>query len=183
MWKMWLRVFAKSFDPCQPTRSAQADMGRNFSLFLNFLHVNMIQPVAWQNGFYGSITRWGLAWYNAWQRWNKPFFLPKHGSYELLQVNNAPCVIQNCTIFWAFFRSWKEVFRKHCEKGRSTSVFQTTYRKKGFRKHWWSSFSFSRNVFPNHISVFVLIFCRMQMIPVWTSLKIFRSVKILPFTE
>ena len=33
-----LHVFAKSVDPCQPAQSAQADMGRNFLLSLNFLH-------------------------------------------------------------------------------------------------------------------------------------------------
>ena len=37
--KRGLNVFAKSIDPCQPALSAHADMGRNFSLSLNFLHV------------------------------------------------------------------------------------------------------------------------------------------------
>ena len=32
--KMGLNAFAKSIDPCQPAQSAQADMGRNFSLSL-----------------------------------------------------------------------------------------------------------------------------------------------------
>ena len=35
--KKGLNAFAKSIDSCQ--QSAQADMGRNFSLSLNFLHV------------------------------------------------------------------------------------------------------------------------------------------------
>ena len=30
--KRGLSEFAKSIDPCQPAQSAQADMGRNFSL-------------------------------------------------------------------------------------------------------------------------------------------------------
>ena len=30
---------AKSIDSCQPAQSAQADMSRNFSMSLNFLHV------------------------------------------------------------------------------------------------------------------------------------------------
>ena len=34
--KRRLNVFAKSFDPCQPARTAQADMCRNFSLSLDF---------------------------------------------------------------------------------------------------------------------------------------------------
>ena len=32
--------FAKSIDPCQPAQFAEADMGRNFSLSLNFLHID-----------------------------------------------------------------------------------------------------------------------------------------------
>ena len=31
-----LNAFAKSIDSCQPAQSAQADLGRNFSLSLNF---------------------------------------------------------------------------------------------------------------------------------------------------
>ena len=34
-----LHVFAESFDTYQPAQSAQADMSRNFSLYLNFLLV------------------------------------------------------------------------------------------------------------------------------------------------
>ena len=34
--KRGLKAFEKSFDPCQPAQSAQADMDRNFSLSLNF---------------------------------------------------------------------------------------------------------------------------------------------------
>ena len=42
--------FAKSFDPCQPAQSAQANMGQNLSLPLYFLYVKgpfytMIWPV------------------------------------------------------------------------------------------------------------------------------------------
>ena len=33
--KRVLNAFAKSIDPCQPAQSAQADMGRYFSLNLN----------------------------------------------------------------------------------------------------------------------------------------------------
>ena len=29
----------ESFDPCQPARTAQADMGQNFPLSANFMHV------------------------------------------------------------------------------------------------------------------------------------------------
>ena len=36
---MGVNVFAKGIGPCQPARSAQADMGRNFSLSLHLLHV------------------------------------------------------------------------------------------------------------------------------------------------
>ena len=47
---MGLDEFAKTLDSCQPALSAQADKGRDLSLFLNFLHVKgpfyyMIQPV------------------------------------------------------------------------------------------------------------------------------------------
>ena len=34
-----LKASAKSIDPCQPARSAQADMGRNFLKSANFLHL------------------------------------------------------------------------------------------------------------------------------------------------
>ena len=34
--KRGLNVLANGIDSCQPARTAQADMGRNFSLFLNF---------------------------------------------------------------------------------------------------------------------------------------------------
>ena len=34
-----LNAFAKSIDPCQPARTAQADMGRNFSIAFNSLYV------------------------------------------------------------------------------------------------------------------------------------------------
>ena len=50
-------AFAKSFDSCQPAQSAQADMGRNLSLFSIILHVKgpfyiMIQSVVRNdNGF------------------------------------------------------------------------------------------------------------------------------------
>ena len=30
---------AKSIDSCQPAQSAPADMGRNFSLYLNFMPI------------------------------------------------------------------------------------------------------------------------------------------------
>ena len=35
---MRVDAFAKSIDSCQPAQSAQADMGRNFSLSVQFLH-------------------------------------------------------------------------------------------------------------------------------------------------
>ena len=35
----FLMHLRKNIDPCQPAQSAQADMGRNFSLSINFLHV------------------------------------------------------------------------------------------------------------------------------------------------
>ena len=35
-----INAFAKSIGPCQPVQSAQADMGRNFSLSLSFLHIS-----------------------------------------------------------------------------------------------------------------------------------------------
>ena len=31
--------FAKSFDPCQPAQTAQADMGRNLLQLVKYLHV------------------------------------------------------------------------------------------------------------------------------------------------
>ena len=34
-----LNAFAKSIGPGQPARTAQADLSRNFSLFLDFLHI------------------------------------------------------------------------------------------------------------------------------------------------
>ena len=34
--KGMINAFAKSIDPCQPAQSAQAGMGRNFSLSLDF---------------------------------------------------------------------------------------------------------------------------------------------------
>ena len=37
--KRGLNASAKSIEQCQPAQSAQADMDRNFSLSLNFLHV------------------------------------------------------------------------------------------------------------------------------------------------
>ena len=36
-----LNPFAKSIDLCQPAQSAQADMGRNFSVSFIFQHVNL----------------------------------------------------------------------------------------------------------------------------------------------
>ena len=39
--KRELKAFAKSIDPCQPAQSAQADMGRNFSLSFFFLHIQI----------------------------------------------------------------------------------------------------------------------------------------------
>ena len=47
--------FAKSIDSCQPAHSAQADMGRNFSLSSIFLHVKgfMSTPIR----FYGTVIR------------------------------------------------------------------------------------------------------------------------------
>ena len=38
--KMGLKACAKSIDPGQPAQSAQADPGRHFLLFVNFLHVH-----------------------------------------------------------------------------------------------------------------------------------------------
>ena len=37
--KRGLNAFAKSVDPRQPAQSAQADMGRNFSLSVNCLRI------------------------------------------------------------------------------------------------------------------------------------------------
>ena len=37
--KKGLNAFANSIDPRQPAQSAQADVGRNFSISFNFLHV------------------------------------------------------------------------------------------------------------------------------------------------
>ena len=37
--KKGLNALTKSIDSCQPAQSAQADMSRNFSLFLNVLYV------------------------------------------------------------------------------------------------------------------------------------------------
>ena len=48
--KWCLNAFVKSIDPYQPAQSAQADMGQNFLLSLNFLDIQgpfyiMIQSV------------------------------------------------------------------------------------------------------------------------------------------
>ena len=39
LWQRGLNASAKSIDPRQPAQSAQADMGRNFSLPLDYMHV------------------------------------------------------------------------------------------------------------------------------------------------
>ena len=55
-------AFANNINPCQPAQSAQADTGRNFLLFVSFLHVLglnvyyiMIKLNVRQNGHYVSI--------------------------------------------------------------------------------------------------------------------------------
>ena len=55
--KRELNASEKSIDPCQPAQSAQADMGRKFSLFFNFSACQKtfyitILSVVWRNGFY-----------------------------------------------------------------------------------------------------------------------------------
>ena len=60
--KRGLEAFAKSIDPCQPAQFAPADMGRNFSLQINFLHIKgpfylMIRSVS-------CSTKWILWIYN-----------------------------------------------------------------------------------------------------------------------
>ena len=54
--KRSLNASAKGIDSCQLAQSAQADLSRNFSLSLNFLHVKgpfyiVIQSVVGENGF------------------------------------------------------------------------------------------------------------------------------------
>ena len=54
--KRGLIASAKSIDPGQATQSAQPDLGRNFLLLINFLHIHgpvylMIESVVVQNEF------------------------------------------------------------------------------------------------------------------------------------
>ena len=70
-------AFAKSIDPCQPAQSAQADMGRNFSLCSNFLHVKgpfYISRLFDKIDFYGSIIRKWTARCHGSRRCIKPSF-------------------------------------------------------------------------------------------------------------
>ena len=60
--KRGLYAFAKSIESCQPAKSAQADMGQNFSPSVHFLHFevtrlhrDMVECL--QNTFYGSMSR------------------------------------------------------------------------------------------------------------------------------
>ena len=67
--KRVLNEIAKSINTCQPAQSAQADMGRNFSLSSNFLHVKglfclMIPTVSGQRGFHESKIKSCLSIYS-----------------------------------------------------------------------------------------------------------------------
>ena len=60
-----LQTFTKSFDSCQPAQSAQADMGRTFSLSLNFLRVELYFLL---HDSFACFTNWTIAdlWIMRW---------------------------------------------------------------------------------------------------------------------
>ena len=138
LWKGGFNAFAKSIDPCQPARTSQAGMGRNFSLPLILLLLIkgpfciMIQSFVWQEWiFFLSIIGWyidilcdidGATW-----RWYQALvcYSIARGLVSVCRIEifteNKECLLTFSQTSPAFYLSAVQVFRKHCGKRRNCS--------------------------------------------------------------